>query len=32
MASEPPRDVLKSIPGLKLVEMDRIKEYAWCLW
>jgi Fe-S oxidoreductase len=27
---EPPRDVLKSIPGLKLVEMDRIKEYAWC--
>jgi Fe-S oxidoreductase len=27
---EPPRDVLKSIPGLKLVEMERIKEYAWC--
>jgi Fe-S oxidoreductase len=27
---EPPRDVLKSIPGIKLVEMDRIKEYAWC--
>jgi Fe-S oxidoreductase len=27
---EPPRDVLKAIPGLKLVEMDRIKEYAWC--
>ncbi len=27
---EPPRDILKSIPGLKLVEMDRIKEYAWC--
>jgi Fe-S oxidoreductase len=27
---EPPRDVLESIPGLKLVEMDRIKEYAWC--
>ncbi len=27
---EPPRDVLKSIPGLKLTEMDRIKEYAWC--
>jgi Fe-S oxidoreductase len=27
---EPPRDVLKSIPGLKLVEMDRVKEYAWC--
>jgi Fe-S oxidoreductase len=27
---EPPREVLKSIPGLKLVEMDRVKEYAWC--
>jgi Fe-S oxidoreductase len=27
---EPPRDVLKSIPSLTLVEMDRIKEYAWC--
>ncbi len=27
---EPPRNVLKSIPSLKLVEMDRIKEYAWC--
>ena len=27
---EPPRDVLKSIPGLKLVEMERIREYAWC--
>ena len=27
---EPPRDVLKNIPGLKLVEMTRIKEYAWC--
>lgn len=27
---EPPRNVLKSIPGLKLVEMDRIKEYSWC--
>lgn len=27
---EPPREVLKSIPGLKLVEMARIKEYAWC--
>jgi len=26
----PPRDVLNSIPGLKLVEMDRNKEYAWC--
>jgi Fe-S oxidoreductase len=27
---EPPRDVLKSIPGVKLMEMTRIKEYAWC--
>lgn len=27
---QPPRDVLKSIPGLELVEMERIKEYAWC--
>jgi Fe-S oxidoreductase len=27
---EPPRDILRSIPGLRLVEMDRIKEYAWC--
>jgi Fe-S oxidoreductase len=27
---QPPRDLLNSIPGLKLVEMDRIKEYAWC--
>jgi heterodisulfide reductase subunit D len=27
---EPPRNVLKSIPGIRLVEMDRIKEYAWC--
>jgi Fe-S oxidoreductase len=27
---EPPRDILRSVPGLELVEMDRIKEYAWC--
>lgn len=27
---EPPRDILKAIPGVKLVEMNRIKEYAWC--
>ncbi|MCR4393552.1 MAG: heterodisulfide reductase-related iron-sulfur binding cluster, partial [Dehalococcoidales bacterium] len=27
---EPPRDVLNSIPGVKLTEMVRIKEYAWC--
>jgi Fe-S oxidoreductase len=27
---EPPRDILKSIPGIKLTEMTRIKEYSWC--
>ena len=27
---EPPRDVLKSVPGVKLTEMTRIKEYSWC--
>lgn len=27
---EPPRDVLKSLPGIKLTEMTRIKEYSWC--
>lgn len=26
----PPRNVLQAIPGLKLVEMERIKEYAYC--
>ena len=27
---DPPRDVLKSIPGIQLMEMERIREYAWC--
>jgi Fe-S oxidoreductase len=27
---EPPRSVIKAIPGIELVEMERIKEYAWC--
>ena len=27
---EPPRDVIRSIPGVELVEMERIKEYSWC--
>jgi Fe-S oxidoreductase len=26
----PPRDILNSIPGIKLAEMTRIKEYSWC--
>jgi len=25
-----PREVMKSIPGLDLVEMERIREYTWC--
>lgn len=25
-----PRRVLRSIPGIELAEMDRIREYAWC--
>jgi len=25
-----PRNVLKSIPGINLVEMERIREYSWC--
>jgi len=27
---EPPREVLRNIPGLELVEMERIREYSWC--
>jgi heterodisulfide reductase subunit D len=27
---DPPRDILKRIPGLDLVEMERIREYSWC--
>ncbi len=27
---EPPRDVIKQIPGINLVEMERIKEYSYC--
>ncbi len=27
---EPPRNILKSIPGIELVEMERIREYSWC--
>jgi Fe-S oxidoreductase len=27
---EPPRDVIKAVPGVNLVEMERRKEYSWC--
>ena len=27
---DPPRDVLKSIPGIELVEIERNRENAWC--
>ena len=27
---EPPREILKSIPGIELVEMERIRECSWC--
>lgn len=26
----PPRELLRSIPGVTLTEMDRTREYAWC--
>jgi len=25
-----PRNILKSIPGVRLAEMERIREYSWC--
>lgn len=25
-----PRNVIKAIPGVKLIEMERIREYSWC--
>lgn len=25
-----PREIIQSIPGIRLVEMERIREYAWC--
>ena len=25
-----PRNIIKAIPGVTLVEMDRIREYSWC--
>ncbi|MCX8042646.1 MAG: heterodisulfide reductase-related iron-sulfur binding cluster [Desulfobacterota bacterium] len=27
---EEPRDILRAIPGIKLIEMERIKDQAWC--
>ena len=27
---DPPRDLLKSIPGIQFVEMERIRENSWC--
>jgi len=27
---EAPRNLLRSIPGIDLVEMERIKQYSWC--
>ena len=27
---EPPRNILRAIPGVTLLEMERIREYSWC--
>ncbi len=27
---DPPRNVLNAIPGVELVEMERIREFSWC--
>jgi Fe-S oxidoreductase len=27
---DPPRNILARIPGVRLVEMERIREYSWC--
>jgi Fe-S oxidoreductase len=27
---DPPREILRNIPGVELVEMERIREYSWC--
>lgn len=26
----PPRNVIRSVPGLELAEMERVREYSWC--
>lgn len=27
---DPPRNILKAVPGVELVEMERIREFSWC--
>ena len=27
---EPPRNIIRNVPGIQLVEMERIREYSWC--
>lgn len=27
---DPPREILRAIPGITLVEMERTREYSWC--
>jgi Fe-S oxidoreductase len=27
---DPPRNVIQSIPGVELLEMERVREYSWC--
>lgn len=27
---DPPRNLIRSIPGLELLEMERVREYSWC--
>ncbi len=27
---DPPRELIKAVPGIRLVEMERVREYSWC--
>jgi Fe-S oxidoreductase len=27
---DPPRNILKALPGIELIEMERIREFSWC--
>ena len=27
---DPPRNVIRAVPGVELREMERIREYSWC--